>query len=90
MAARELLAAIDRLGLEHKPLAGIYNQRMEALLLSPEQRQDRQHKKRYVKEAVLRLVDLGGLPKGSPLNEHVYDAIALGLTHLHDLKRSEA
>lgn len=78
-AAYELAASI--------PLTGIYVRHVHAVLLPPEQR-GRAHTKAHTKDAVLRYVDLSMLPKGARLNEHVYDAMAVGLTHLYDRKRA--
>jgi hypothetical protein len=76
MAARELRRAASGYRV-----VGVYNQSMKALLVAPEKRPA--NRKADVKEAVLQYVDISQLPKGCPLNEHVYDAIALGLTYSH-------
>jgi Holliday junction resolvasome RuvABC endonuclease subunit len=85
LAAREVQRCWREVGAATS-LTPVYNQHMEKVLLHPDDRQV--DKKRHVKEAVLRYVDLSMLPKGSRLNEHVYDAMALGLTHLYDRKRA--
>lgn len=89
MAARELLSCVEQLHLA-TPVVGVYNQHMKAALIPPEVRSA--NKKADVRAAVLGLVDVGNLiaqRPPNPLNEHVYDAIALGLTYLYDQKSDE-
>jgi hypothetical protein len=69
-------------------LGTVYVRHAHATLLPPEQR-GKAHTKAHTKAAVLRYVDVTSmLPRGSRLNEHVYDAMAVGLTYLHDRKRA--
>lgn len=86
MAAREVQRAWLAVSSKSE-LRPVYNQHMEKVLLHPDDR--RVDKKRHVKEAVHRHVDLSLLPRGSRLNEHVHDGMALGVTDMYDRKRQD-
>ena len=86
MASREVQRAALTL-CPDIPLSPVYVRHIHATLLPPEQR-GKAHTKAHTKEAVLRYVDISMLPAGSKLNEHVYDGMSVGLTHLYDQKRA--
>jgi len=59
---------------------GIYNQHAKAVMLHPDKRSE----KRHVKEAVEALIP--NFRRTGVWNQHVHDAVMLGLTYLHDVK----
>lgn len=67
----------------HLPVVMVNNQHMKAVLLPPHDR----YEKAAVGRALVGLVDRTHLIVGSPWNQHVHDAVALGLTHLHKDER---
>jgi hypothetical protein len=83
MATREVRRAAAR----YAPwcaLVPVYVAHIGAVLLSPEERKLKgPARKRATRAAVQRYVRMR-LPKGAPMNEHVFDAAAVALTCLYD------
>lgn len=75
------LMAAMALRLAWPTAVGIYNQHAKAIFLGPGQ-----HTKADVKECINSYI----LPPRSPWNEHVRDAVLLGLTYLYDLKKEQS
>lgn len=74
--------SIRRLAAEaHLPVAMISKQSAEALLLPPELRGT----KKEIGKAILPFLDRTHLLVGSPWNQHVHDAIAVGLKYLYEV-----